>query len=68
MVQLKLGFWGQLPWVLIGLGHASEEQARRRGARALRLHAHAGDNAEHHWLSHFMLDAGSRCRDQLVAF
>ncbi len=68
MMQLKLGFWRQLPWLLFGLAHGSAEVARECGARSLRLYVHGGDAREHHWLSHFMLGVGSRCREQLESF
>jgi hypothetical protein len=67
-IQLKMGFWRSLPWVLFGLGHTNEGIARTCGQRALQLFAQAGDNSDHHFLSMFMCSPGGRGHAEMLQF
>ena len=59
MIQLKLGHWRQLPFILFGLGHPDEDVARSCFRSALQQWAAAGDAAEHHYISTVFCAEGS---------
>jgi hypothetical protein len=64
----KLAHWQQLPYVLFGVAHHDLELARSAARRALQLFHHAGDVAQHHWVTMVLCAQGSTCRLQLQAF
>eukprot|EP00969_Alexandrium_andersonii_P356374 15446411-Alexandrium_andersonii.AAC.1 len=63
--RVKLAHWQQLPYLLAGLGHPDQAQARAVAGRALALFDAAGDDAEHHALSLLLCSPGSVGRQQL---
>ena len=69
-LQCKLSHWDQLPWCLIGLGHAEQRKARLAAARALQLWDSELGNAQtkQHGVAEALLSPGTAARDQIVHF
>ena len=66
--RLKLRYWRQLPWVLCGIGHWEEQQARRCCIEALQLYAHSPPRVEHHPLSMLLCAPGTIGFHQVTLF
>ena len=66
--KMKLSFWFTLPWVLMGLGHASVEVAVECGRRALALFNLLPDDHPHHWVTMLLCMHGSLGRQQFELF
>jgi len=66
-IELKLGFWRTLPWILFGTGHSNLAVARGCGQRALQLYMSNLD-AQHHWVSMLLCHPGGEGHAQLVLF
>ena len=50
--QLKLGHWSENPWRLCGLAHHLPDKQREAAVAALQMYLGAGDDEDHHWLTH----------------
>ena len=66
--KVKLSFWFTLPWVLLGLGHATVEVAVQCGLRALDLFNILPNDHPHHWVTMLLCMPGSMGRQQLELF
>ena len=65
-LRIKMSFWRQLPWVLLGIAHPNRQKAVECARRALALSQLV--TARVHWLVASMCTAGSICYQQLVLF
>ena len=68
VIRVKLSFWQQLPWLLIGVGHHLVEVAIWCARRALALFDQAGEDADHHWVSLMFCAVGTLAREQMTLF
>ncbi len=70
-IEMKFGFWDQLPWKLAGLAHHRSDEARRVGREARQRFdevVEAGGADLHHTLSMKFLLPGGPLRDALDNF
>ena len=67
MLQLKLSYAQQLPFVLSAVGHSNVVKARKGIAKAMKLYDSCPD-AAHHALSHLVLAPCTAMRVQVDAF
>ena len=70
ILEVKIGFWRKLPWLLAGLAHHDEAQARQCASAALAHWSGTGDGGHqfHHPVSQKFLSAGGGLRQHLDAF
>ena len=66
-LRLKLGFWRQLPWIFMALGHADTGIARNCCRRGLQLYD-ASPAMVHHWVTRLLCDPAGPGRSELMAF
>ena len=63
--HLKLGHWCQNPWRLCALAHPDPQVQREAAVSCLQLFAHAGDVADHHWLTYVVCSPEQTAGQQL---
>ena len=67
-LQLKMSYLGQLPWVLMGLGHPDDDKAKECMRKGLALFNLAGDGYNHHWVTMICCVPGSELNTAILQY